>query len=90
MLSKARTFLLAANLAAAPAVCAFAIGDNPSEAVSPHAGASAAMTDSGAARDCTTNAGARSLNNTSTYRSPSRRSGEQVGDFERSDRVATN
>jgi hypothetical protein len=36
MLSKTRTFLLIANLAAAPAVCAFAIGDNRSEAVSPH------------------------------------------------------
>jgi hypothetical protein len=44
MLSKTRTFLLAANLAAAPAVCACAIGDNPSEAVSPYTGVSAAMT----------------------------------------------
>jgi hypothetical protein len=90
MLSKTRTFLLAANLAAAPAVCAFSIGDNRSEAVSLHTGASDAMTDSGAARDSTTDTGARSHSNSSTYLSPSRRSGEQVGDFERSDRVATN
>jgi hypothetical protein len=88
MLSKTRAFLLAANLAAAPAVCAFAIGDNPSEAVSPHTGS--AMTGSGAVRDSTTDTGAGSLSNTCTYRSPGRRSGEQVGDFERSDRVATN
>jgi hypothetical protein len=33
MLSKMRTFLLAANLVMAPAVCAFALGDNRSEAV---------------------------------------------------------
>jgi hypothetical protein len=90
MLSKTRTYLLAANLAVAPAVCAFAIGDNRSEAVSPHTGVSAAMTGSGAARHSTTDTGVRSLGNTSTYGSPSRRSGEQVGDFERSDRVATN
>ena len=90
MLSKTRTFLLAANLAAAPAICAFAIGDNRSEAVSPRTGVSADMTDSGADRDSTTDTGARSLSNTSTYRSPRRRSGEQVGDFERSGRVATN
>ena len=90
MLNKTRTFLLAANLAAAPAICAFAIGDNRSEAVAPRTGVSAGMTDSGADRDSTTDTGARSLRNTSTYRSPSRRSGEQVGDFERSGRVATN
>ena len=90
MLSKTRTFLLAANLAAAPAVCAFAIGDNPSEAVSPHTGASAALTGSGTVRDSKTDTGVRSLSNTGTYRSPRRRSGEQVGDFERSGRVATN
>ena len=89
MLSKTRTFLLAANLAAAPAVCAFAIGDNPSEAVSQYTGVSAAMTSSGAVRDSTTDTGVRSLSNTSTYRSPSHRNGEQVGDFERSDHVAT-
>ena len=90
MLSKTRTFLLAVNMAAAPAICAFAIGDNRSEAVSPHTGVSAGMTGSGANRDSTTDTGARSLSNTSTYRSPSRRSGEQVGDFERSGHVATN
>jgi hypothetical protein len=48
------------------------------------------MTGSGAARAFTTDTRARSRSNTSTYRSPSGRSGEQVGDFERPDRVATN
>ena len=90
MLSKTRTFLLAANLAAAPAVSALAFGDNRSEGVSPYTGVSAGMTGSAAARDALTDTGARSLSNTSTYRSPRGRSGEQVGDFERSDRVATN
>jgi hypothetical protein len=90
MLSKTRIFLLAANLAVASAVCAFAIGDNRTGPVSPHTGFSAAMTGSGAARDSITDTGGRSLSNTSTYRSPSRRSGERVGAFERSDRVATN
>jgi hypothetical protein len=90
MLSKMRTFLLAANLVAAPAVCAFALGDNRSEAVLPHTGVSAGTTGSGAAHNPATGIGVRSLSNTSTYRSPSRRSGEHVGDFERSDRIATN
>jgi hypothetical protein len=89
MPGKTRTFLLATNLAAAPAFCAFAIADNRSEAVSPHTGVSAAMTGNGTVRDSTTDTGVRSLSNTSTYRSPSCRSGEQVGNFERSDRVAT-
>ena len=55
----------------------------------PYTGVSAAMTGSGAVRDSKTDTGVRSLSNTSTYRSPSRRNGEQVGDFERSDHVAT-
>jgi hypothetical protein len=87
MLSKTCTVVLAAALSAAPTAHTFAIGDSQSEAASPHTAFPAGMNNSGARYGITDSVFKDSSNN-STHRS--RRNGEQVGDFERSDRVATN
>jgi hypothetical protein len=87
MLTKTCTVVLAAALSVAPLAHNFAIGDSQSDATSPRAVFANGMFNGGV-RYGLTGSGSEASSNNSTHRS--RRNGEQVGDFERSDRFATN
>jgi hypothetical protein len=87
MLSKTRTVVLTVTLSAAPTAPAFAIGYSQSDAASTHTVFPTGMSNGGA-RDGLTDSGTGSFRDYSSHRF--RRNGEQVGDFERSDRFAIN
>ena len=87
MLTKTCTVVLAAAVSVAPLVHTVAVGDSQSAAASPRTVFANGMF-SGGVRYGLTDSRSEASSNNSTHRS--RRNGEQVGDFERSDRSATN
>jgi hypothetical protein len=87
MLSKTRTVVLAVTLSAASMAPTFAIGYSESDADSPHTVFPTGVSNGGAC-DGLTDSGTGNIRDNSIHRF--RRNGEQVGDFERSDRFATN
>jgi hypothetical protein len=87
MLTKTCTVVLAAALSVAPLAHTFAVGDSQTAAAPPRAVFANAMFNGGV-RYGLTDSGSEASSNNSTHRS--RRNGEQVGDFERSDRFSTN
>ena len=90
MLSNTRTVVvLAVALSAAPEAHTFAIGDSQSDTASPHTVFPTVLSNSGT-RDGLTDFGIRHPSNGSSSTHRFRRNGEQIGDFEPSDRFATN
>jgi hypothetical protein len=87
MLTKTCTVVLAAALSVAPLAHTFAVGDSQSDVASPHTIFPTDLCNSGA-RDGITECGTGNARDNGSHRL--RRNGEQVGDFERSDRFATN
>ena len=86
MLSKTRTVVLAETLSAAPMAPIFAIGYSQNDAASPHTVFPTGVYNGGACDGLTDSGGNIRDNSRHRFRS----NGEQVGDFERSDRFATN
>jgi hypothetical protein len=87
MLTKTRTVVLAVTLSAAPMAPTIAIGYSQSDAASPHTVFPTGVSN-GRACDGLTDSGTGNMRDNSRRRF--RSNGEQVGDFERSDRFATN